>query len=67
MLRKYRFYCPECKRYMGRNKVKADQFEQIFYCKFHEVPVIQTKHVLFDWLEQLILRIIEKGAEDEFL
>lgn len=67
MLGKHRFYCPECKRFLDRRKVTADPFEELFYCKFHEVPVIQTKYVLFSWLEEVINKIIEKGAEDEFL
>lgn len=53
--------------FLDRRKVTADPFEELFYCKFHEVPVIQTKYVLFSWLEEVINQIIEKGAEDEFL
>lgn len=67
MLGKHRFYCPECKRFLDRRKVKSDPFEELFYCKFHECPVIQTKYVIISWLEEVIKQIIAKGAEDEFL
>lgn len=64
---KHRFYCPECKRFLDRRKVTADAFDEIYFCKFHECPVIQTRFVVEAWIEEMILKIIEKGAEDEFI
>lgn len=64
---RYRFYCPDCKRFMDRRQVEADEWNDIFFCRECGAIVIQSNKVIKAMVKDYIEYAMAKHKTDDLV
>ena len=65
-MKKLRFYCSKCDKFLDRRAVTYDPWEDRYYCKWCKFPVVRIKRVFYAMLRDFIAYLKEKGGTDAY-